>query len=189
MGIEWMGVATRTDINVLNASISSRFDALSSRFDSRQRQLAHRQPQLAHLALPYDARFDEGVAKMSPMLAELGRRALVSDCAEAKLRVLSRTELANSTVFHLRLDGIDGGLRLAGERYGLAPPRVGPTLATAELCVMDRSTLATVRNWYVLTESAGELGAVHAGTVVTAFKPVASSGADAEWELTLAGMT
>ena len=171
-------LATKADINALDASISSRFDALDATFSSRFDAL--------------DSRFDEVVAMLAPIsstLAELGRRALVSDSAGAKLRVLSRTALADSTVVRLRLDDIDGGLKLAGERYGLAPPRVGTTLATATLSVMDRCTLTRVREWHFLTECAGELGAAHAGTVVTAFVPVASSGADAEWELTLAGNT
>jgi hypothetical protein len=167
-----------SDISALNASVNSRFDSVNSRFDSVNSRFDS-----------VNSRFDEVVAMLAPLsptLAELGRRALVSDCAGAKLRVLSRTALANSTVFHLLLDDIDGGLKLAGERYGLAPLLVGTTLATASLCVMDRSTLATVRTWHVLTECAGELGAAHAGTVVTAFGPVASSGATTEWELTLA---
>jgi len=163
-----------SDISALNASVNSRFDSVNSRFDS------------------VNSRFDEVVAMLAPLsptLAELGRRALVSDCAGAKLRVLSRTALADSTVVRLCLDDIDGGLKLAGERYGLAPPLVGTTLATATLRVMDRSTLTCVREWPLLTECAGELGSAHAGTVVTAFVPVASSGAGTEWELTLAGNT
>lgn len=157
-----VGLATKADID---ASVSSRFDALNLRFDEVVTTLA----------------------PMLPMLAELGRRALVSDCAGAKLRVLSRTALANSTVVRLRLDDIDGGLKLAGERYVLAPSRVGATLATAELRVMDRSTMLSVHEWRLLTECAGELGAAHAGTAVTAFVLIASSGAGTEWELTLAG--
>jgi hypothetical protein len=184
-----MGLATKADINALNV----RFDALDASFNARLDAFnASINSRFDASNASVNARFDEVVAILAPMpptLAELGRRALVSDCAGAKLRVLSRTALAQSTVFRLRLDGIDGGLKLAGERYGLAPLLVGTTLATASLCVMDRSTLATVRTWNVLTECAGELGAAHAGTVVTAFEPVASSGATTEWELTLAGNT
>jgi hypothetical protein len=180
-----VGLATKADISALNVSVSSRFDSVSSRFDALNASVNSRFDSV-------NSRFDEVVAMLAPMrptLAELGRRALVSDCAGAKLRVLSRTALADSTVVRLRLDDIDGGLKLAGERYGLAPPRFGTTLATATLCVMDRSTLTSVREWPLLTECAGELGAAHAGTVVTAFVPVASSGAGTEWELTLAGNT
>ena len=188
------GFATKADISALNVSVSSRFDSLDSRFDALNASVNSRfdsvNSRFDALNASLNSRFDEVVAMLAPMWptpAELGRRALVSDCAGAKLRVLSRTALADSTVVRLRLDDIDGGLKLAGERYGLAPPCFGTTLATATLCVMDRSTLASVRNWYVLTECAGELGAAHAGTVVTAFVPVASSGAGTEWELTLAG--
>jgi hypothetical protein len=162
-----MGLAIKTDMNSLNASMNGLNASMSSRLDEIVAMLA----------------------PITPVLAELGRRAPVDDCAGAKLHVLSRKALADSTIVRLHLDGIDGGLMLAGERYGLMTCSNGEILISAMISVVDRSTLTNVRTWYVLKQCAGELGAAHAGTIVRAFERVASSGAGDEWELTLVGDT
>jgi hypothetical protein len=166
-----MGLATKTDMNNLNASIKADMNSLNASMSSRLDKI---------VAL---------LAPITPVLAELGVRALVDDCAGAKLHVLSCTAVADSTIVRLRLDGIDGGLKLAGERYGLMTYSDGATLNFAMISVVDRSTLKTVCAWHVLEQCADELGAAHAGTVVRAFERVASSSAGDEWELTLVGGT
>jgi hypothetical protein len=188
-----MGLATKTDMNNLNASIKADMNSLTASIKADMNSLtASIKADMNSLNASMSSRLDEIVALLAPItpvLAELGVRALVDDCAGAKLHVLSCTAVADSTIVRLRLDGIDGGLKLAGERYGLMTYSDGATLNFAMISVVDRSTLKTVCAWHVLEQCADELGAAHAGTVVRAFERVASSSAGDEWELTLVGGT
>jgi hypothetical protein len=179
------GLATKTDLNALATSVNLRIDGVNSRIDGLETSINLRIDGV-------NSRLDTILALFStiaPALAEHGRRALVSDCALATLRVLSRKAIANSTVVHLRLDGVDDGLTLAGERYRLMELCSGRTLGAATILVVDSSTLKPVHEWGVLKMCAGELGTADAGTVVSAAQRVSAAGAAPEWEMTLIGET
>jgi hypothetical protein len=179
------GLATKTDLNALATSVNLRIDGVNSRIDGLETSVNLRIDGV-------NSRLDTILALFStiaPALAEHGRRALVSDCALATLRVLSRKAIANSTVVHLRLDGVDDGLTLAGERYRLMELCSGRTLGAATILVVDSSTLKPVHEWGVLKMCAGELGTADAGTVVSAAQRVSAAGAAPEWEMTLIGET
>lgn len=105
-----------------------------------------------------------------------------------KLRVLSRKSPANSTVVRLRLDGVDGGPKLAGERHGLVA-MCGETPGTDAVDSSTPTQPTRVHEWSVLTACLGGRGADEARTIARAFQPVGSSGAAAGWETTQAGAT
>jgi hypothetical protein len=197
------GLATKTDLNALATSVNLRIDGVNSRIDGLETSINLRidgvNSRIDGLETSVNLRID-GVnsrldtilalfSTIAPALAEHGRRALVSDCALATLRVLSRKAIANSTVVHLRLDGVDDGLTLAGERYRLMELCSGRTLGAATILVVDSSTLKPVHEWGVLKMCAGELGTADAGTVVSAAQRVSAAGAAPEWEMTLIGET
>jgi hypothetical protein len=194
------GLATKTDLNALATSVNLRIDGVNSRIDGLETSVNSRidgletsvNLRIDGLETSVNSRLDTILALFStiaPALAEHGRRALVSDCALATLRVLSRKAIANSTVVHLRLDGVDDGLTLAGERYRLMELCSGRTLGAATILVVDSSTLKPVHEWGVLKMCAGELGTADAGTVVSAAQRVSAAGAAPEWEMTLIGET